>query len=1390
MSCDRFLSLPVILTLALVLALATARATASTLWVAPTEGECQGRSLCGTLQDLWLSNPGVNIISDSNTTWVFLPGVHKLNSTQGSLILFWQVYNIVLSGSELCERKKEECTIVCTSYLCIFLFVESRNITIQHLSVVYSNRTYMPVPNFNREIPYNSTPFCQQIQLSSGTVTVLCAEWSFNLNATSWMFVWSANVYLYSLRLIGYNSQITVYNPSEQFEVIRSRFSQLPPASDQEIPKPSLSILIFPTPKMAESVHVLVSECTYEAQSYFPNINPSSAINYYNHHAVLAQITAKKSKLQTMSPSTIIRVNVTIDTCAFLRTSGVAVQLSDSPVLLASVQIVNSLLDGMVYRGGFHAWRFMDLEGSGVKIQLLTGLLDTTQHLNASNTSHETVLSHVMVSGNVFQNLASIKGTGVTLQTVYIGRQDLCNCKMPVVIENNEFLHNSGLQYGSIIDATRTWPNGSSVFPDCRHGDHPFIHPTVILRNNSFSRNSGEFFSCLGFVTILHDHGHTVLTRQWNADQRCTARDPGKGVIHLSGFRGPYFVAIVNSTISFNTAMGLSVIDSQVLFSGFNTLSHSYAPYGGGIFLGGRSQMLLMNGTELFVLQNIGIFTGGGIFVSPIKSQLMCTPGKQVPPSLCFFDLVAADGSLVRNVTSTTDFSVNVTLSKNKAFVSGSSIFVSSMTPCFHQGILRDESEVFSKLFHLPSYSDEREMSSLPSRICSCNSSGPVNCYLSKVPPIQVFPGQTLCLWLMVVGEANIILSGDLTLYIAAFSYQNASAFLLKRMPILKHTVRLSSSCNKIMMTRESLARLVTGMYFITLSNPMLENTPFESSNLRLVTFIKMIVLGHCPLGYSMIDRGSGPVCECHSTLQDRHITCSLDTLSFVLPPRYWIGVSNDNTSLLFSDYCLQAYCRDASKSKEVFMSNLTQQCLHGRVGTLCGECPEGQSVVLGSYNCKTCSNYGFLVVAAFLVAGPLVIVFICFFNCTLSARSSNGLLLYLNIISINSDHLLSSNSFACVVISLLNFQVGIEMCLFDGMDEFAKTAMGFAFPLYLLSLVALIVLVSKCINMHRINKLIGPRITPVLATVIFLSYTMLSDSVLKSLAFVRLCSTDGGCPPVWLLDGSLKYFRSTKHLILACIALTVLFVLLIPITLIGLIGDLFRRCIRSRWYMNFLDTFHSSYRFRWGFWTGVRLVMRVILLLLKVIANPEVVWLVTACFSLSLAAVQSVLKPFRHLRFDRFTHRLVDEWCSSEENGRTVANYLDISFLVNLTGLFLCISYLPDSTDVFVSLSLSVALMELLLILAYHLVEYSPLWPPLLRATTTLVERTRVLVQSTKHSEEVQIGEDSSNHVLLGLPLVLRAEDCQDEDYVSSSEETEDANDEEEEPKQGPHSN
>ena len=64
-----------------------------------------------------------------------------------------------------------------------------------------------------------------------------------------------------------------------------------------------------------------------------------------------------------------------------------------------------------------------------------------------------------------------------------------------------------------------------------------------------------------------------------------TRSDPSKGIIHLSGYSGSHFAALADNSIHNNTAMGIFITDSQVLFYGSNKSAHNYAPYGGGIFI-------------------------------------------------------------------------------------------------------------------------------------------------------------------------------------------------------------------------------------------------------------------------------------------------------------------------------------------------------------------------------------------------------------------------------------------------------------------------------------------------------------------------------------------------------------------------------------------------------------------------------------------------------------------------------------------------------------------------------------------------------------------------------------------------------------------------------------
>lgn len=120
---------------------------------------------------------------------------------------FHHASNLVLTGDELCVRKKQNCTIKCTNYLCVFLFTESQNITIQYLTVVYSKNNSLKLRD----------QLQQQVKHDFTAVTTI----------TAWIFALTEDVRINSLHLVGYDGQITVYNPRGQFEVIGSQFSQL-----------------------------------------------------------------------------------------------------------------------------------------------------------------------------------------------------------------------------------------------------------------------------------------------------------------------------------------------------------------------------------------------------------------------------------------------------------------------------------------------------------------------------------------------------------------------------------------------------------------------------------------------------------------------------------------------------------------------------------------------------------------------------------------------------------------------------------------------------------------------------------------------------------------------------------------------------------------------------------------------------------------------------------------------------------------------------------------------------------------------------------------------------------------------------------------------------------
>ena len=181
---------------------------------------------------------------------------------------------------------------------------------------------------------------------------------------------------------------------------------------------------------------------------------------------------------------------------------------------------------------------------------------------------------------------------------------------------------------------------------------------------------------------------------------------------------------------------------------------------------------------------------------------------------------------------------------------------------------------------------------------------------------------------------------------------------------------------------------------------------------------------------------------------------------------------------------------------------------------------------------------------------------------------------------------------FQCVVsqfISWLNLDLGIEVCLFDGLDGYWNTWLQFAFPAYLFLLTGGIIV--GCRYSVRLCRLCGSHAVPALATLFLMSYTKILLTVTNVLSMSRLPCNDS-ILTVWSVDGNIEY-GSGKHLILVVFSLGVLVVgLAYPVLVLcaPLLERYSHKCIPlPRWnpvakFKPLLDAYGGPYKDKYRF--------------------------------------------------------------------------------------------------------------------------------------------------------------------------------------------------------------
>ena len=247
-------------------------------------------------------------------------------------------------------------------------------------------------------------------------------------------------------------------------------------------------------------------------------------------------------------------------------------------------------------------------------------------------------------------------------------------------------------------------------------------------------------------------------------------------------------------------------------------------------------------------------------------------------------------------------------------------------------------------------------------------------------------------------------------------------------------------------------------------------------------------------------------------------------------------------------------------------------------------------------------------VVVISILAGILLIALLLTLNLTVAIGTLNGLIFYANIVGANSSTFFSglspSTKYFSILISWLNLEVELDVCLFEGMDTYSKTWLQLAFPAYVIFLVMLTIIISE--HSMKFSRLISRR-NPVatLATLILLFYTKFLQTMITTLSLATLDYPDGSHERVWLPDATVGYL-SGKHIALFIVAIIILIIgtaytctILFWQWLLHNQNKMIFKWVRSQRLCHFLEPYHAPYVSEHRYWTGLLLFTRIVVYLM-----------------------------------------------------------------------------------------------------------------------------------------------------------------------------------------------
>ena len=817
-------------------------------------------------------------------------------------------------------------------------------------------------------------------------------------------------------------------------------------------------------------------------------------------------------------------------------------------------------------------------------------------------------------------------------------------------IENTSFNNNSANGYGGVLLTIESRTHIADCTFNYNSGSLYVLYGNLTISGNSRFENGIEPFGIdKAYSAFTRQEGGALTSFQSNViisgnNIFLNNRAREGGAILSIESRLTLYGTTANNLATDSYGGGVSLHESNLDIQGSCTINENYAKRGGGVFSRSSSiavhpqgsLQIISNNAEnggglylevnpkLYILRNEEYSSnrfsfinnhaknyGGAMYVADDTSSGACLLNSE-----CFFQSLALyqDG---------TDAYVVFLLNGNTAGESGSNLFGGLLDRCTASAFaeVQKQSTRIQYIYggaYIKSISNiaQDTVSSSPVRVCFCKNEREPDCSY-RPPLIEVQKGQAFNISLVAVDQFDHPLGASVLSSLAL----SGGGF---------------SEGQQIQNVQKECTNLTFNVFsphdYETIT--LFADGPCGSSTPSIKRLDIQFLNCTCPIGFQPSNTElSRCDCICDSKVALRYTTnCDPTTSSIVrVNTNSWIIYINetDPPDYVIHPNCPFDYCKLPTENVSINLNlpnGADEQCAFNRTGILCGACQEHLSLSLGSSHCLPCPGRWPAILAVILIAaiiaGILLVTVMLALNMTVVIGLINGFIFYANIVAVNSAIFFpSEHKFPTVFVAWLNLDIGIDVCFFDGLDTYTKTWLQLAFPAYIIFLVVVVIKISE--HSPRFVRLIGRR-DPIatLATLVLLSYAKLLSITISILSFAILEYPDGLHDTVWLPDGNVKFFRG-KHMALVVAAFLILLAG-VPFTVLLLLWQWIIRAPKWKvfqWTRNtklnsFITAYHVPYNNKYRYWTGLLLLVRVVLYVTASVTasdNPQTSLLTTS---------------------------------------------------------------------------------------------------------------------------------------------------------------------------------